>query len=113
MTTKKRIIIKGEIKETQVSVKSNRSSLEANFNCKEFEPELADFMTHSPHLTRHLEPDKSVADEVKSLGARGEDLPLITDEMILPPGVKFGQSIDAAVSFAAQEKQRKMTSGAN
>jgi len=50
------IIIKEEIKETQVSVKLNRSILEANFNCKEFEPELADFITHNPHLTRLLEP---------------------------------------------------------
>ncbi len=75
------------------------------------EPELSDFITYSQHSTRRRELDKTLAEEVKALDVSDEDLRLITDESIIPPGVKFGQSIEAAVSLAAEEKQQETISG--
>jgi hypothetical protein len=80
---------------------------------RQIEPELADFHAHSQHSTRRRELDKSVSDEVKSLGVSGEDLRLITAESLISPGVRFGQSIESAVSFAAEEKQHEVASAAS
>jgi chromosome segregation ATPase len=80
---------------------------------RRIEPELSDFHTLSHHSIRREELEKSVGEEVKSLGVRGEDLRLLSAESLTPPGVRFGQSIEAAVNFAAQEKQREMMSAAS
>jgi DNA repair ATPase RecN len=78
---------------------------------RRLEPELADFHTLSRHSIQRQELEKSVAEEVKSLDVRGEDLRLLSTESLIPPGVRFGQSIEAAVSLVAEEKQREMISG--
>lgn len=77
------------------------------------EPELSDFITYSPHSTHRTELEKSVGDEVKALGVSAEDLRLLSAESIIAPTVKFGGSIDAALSFAAEEKQEEVASGAS
>jgi hypothetical protein len=80
---------------------------------RRIEPELADYLTHGRHSTRRLELGKSIAEEVKALDVSDEALRLITDEAIIPPGVKFGQPIAIAEGLAAQEKEREMMSRAS
>jgi uncharacterized coiled-coil DUF342 family protein len=75
---------------------------------RRIEPELADYLTHGQHSNRRLELGKSIAEEIKALDVSDEALRLITDEAIIPPGVKFGQPIAIAEGFAAQEKQREI-----
>ena len=74
---------------------------------RQIEPELADNVTYSRHSTRRRELGKSIAEEVKAFDVSDEALRLITDETIIPPGVKFDQPIAIAVGLAAQEKQRE------
>jgi myosin heavy subunit len=77
---------------------------------RHIEPQLADYYALSQHSIQRRELEKSVAEEVKSLGVSAEDLRLLAAESIIPPGVKFGQSIEAAVSLVAEEKQLEAVS---
>lgn len=78
---------------------------------QKLEPELGDYILHAQHSHRRQALNKSVAEEIKALGVSDETLIRITEDILIPPFVKFGGTIAGAEMVITQERQRETASG--